>query len=121
MITIQNVQQFKDELAVFASLFTETDVTLVDTAATIKVPTYIGTRATGGVLRSSQAFDMTGAADQDRYTCLILYDQWENVSPGRAPKKGDVLNWGGLRYAIQRVVLIQPAGVKMAYKAELRG
>jgi hypothetical protein len=121
-LTKQNLQDLKDQMQVFAAAFYDVEVTLVeDQGNPITVKGFVGIRSSGSPLRNSIASPITGGSDQDSMTCLFFADDWDLVSPGRAPKKGDVVKALGLRYAIERTILAAPGAVKMIYKSQLKG
>ena len=121
MVTISDIQNMKNAFREMAVMFVDLSVTLVDTGSVISVTGHIGIRGTSGVIQNSRSIGLTGGADQDTYVCVLDYDAWTAASPGRPPKKGDVVDNAGMVYAIQRVVLANPAGTGMFYKAQLLG
>lgn len=121
-VTPQLIQEFKQQINIFAGAFYPMTVALVeDVDNPITIKGYIGIRSSASPLRNSINSNLTGGSDQDTYTCLFLYDDWQAVSPGRAPKKGDVVTSEGMRYAIDRTILAKPGGIPMVYKSQLKG
>lgn len=122
-VTQQTLLDFKATLKTFAGAFYNVDVIKVEAPADppITVKGYIGIRSSSSPLRNSINSDLTGAADQDTYTCLFLAEDWDAVSPGRPPRKGDVVLGNGMRYAIDRTILAQPGGIPMVYKSQVKG
>lgn len=119
-ISKRDIKRFKKMTRVFGAVFTDITVTLVDDRTEHSVRGHIGIRASGSPLTNSAATPLTGGSDQDKMVGVVLPDSWDAAIP-RPPKKGDVLEKGGLKYAVQRIILASPGGVDMMYKMELRG
>lgn len=101
--------------------FVSTPVTLKGTTTVVMAKMHVGIRSAGGGMRSARAEPLTGAVDQEIKLAIIMADDWDAVSPGRPPMKGDTFVNMGMRKAFERVHLAAPTGNKMVYKAEVKG
>lgn len=121
-VTAQDLQRFKAQLLVFGAILHDVTVKKVDDPDNpFVVKGHIGIRSTSSPLRNSIASNLTGGADQDTYVCIFLADHWDAVSPNRHPKKGDIVEGNGMRFAIKRTISANPGGINMVYKSELKG
>lgn len=118
-VTVQHLERMRRELYKFGAILRDLSVELVD-GGTAVVKGHVGIRASGSPLSNSQAYDLTGASDQDKMVCLLMAKEWDLAVP-RPPRKGDIVNVDGIKYAFERVIQASPGGVKMVYKVELRG
>lgn len=119
-LTIGNINAFEQALGQMAVMFQLCEVELKD-GGTIMAKAHVGIRSAGGGMRSARAEDLTGGVYQEIKLAIILADDWDSKSPGRPPKKGDVITFQGQRSAFERVHTAAPAGNKMLYKMELKG
>jgi hypothetical protein len=119
-VSLGNIAALEAAIQQLGVMFTECSVDLKE-GGTIKARAHVGIRSAGGGMRSARASELTGAVDQEVKLAVILADDWDTKSPGRPPKKGDIITFNGQRSAFERVHLAAPAGNKMLYKAELKG